>query len=72
MESPKFSTQCFFGITLNIVSISQASKLLLTSCIPHIVLNGSSVSVENQGMHFHSQGSWKKKCPSLTLEQPIK
>ena len=43
--------------TLNVVSISQASELLLTSCVPHIVLDGSSVGVEHQWVHLYSQSS---------------
>lgn len=42
--------------TLNVVAISQPSKLLLTSCVPHIVLDSSSVGVERQWVHLYSQG----------------
>ena len=43
--------------TLNVVSISQASELLLTSCVPHVVLDGSSVGVEHQWVHLYSESS---------------
>lgn len=43
--------------TLNVVAISQASKLLLTSCVPHIILDRSSVGVENQWVHLYSKSS---------------
>lgn len=47
-----------FKNTLNVVAISQASKLLLTSCVPHIVPDTSSVGVETQWVHLNSQGGW--------------
>lgn len=42
--------------TLNVVAVSQASKLLLTCCVPHIIPDGSSVGVERQRVDLYSQG----------------
>lgn len=50
-------------LTLNVVTIPQASKLFLTSCVPYVKFNGTSVSVEHQRMDFHSQSRYNKmKC----------
>lgn len=48
-------TACWGLITLNVVAISQASKLLLASCVPHVEPDGSSVGVENQRVDLYSQ-----------------
>lgn len=42
--------------TLDVVAISETTKLLLTSGVPHIVYNGSSVCAERQRVHLYSQG----------------
>lgn len=47
--------------TLNVVAISEAPKLLLTSCVPDIILDGSSVGVEHQWVHLYSQSSYNQK-----------
>lgn len=43
--------------TLNIIAVSQASKLLLTSGVPNVELDVSSVGVEKQWVDFNSKGS---------------
>lgn len=47
--------------TLNVIPISEASKLFLTSCVPDIIFYGSSVGVEDQRMNLHSKSGWWKK-----------
>lgn len=44
--------------TLNVVAISKTTELLLTSCVPHIVRDGSSVRVERQRVHLYSQSGY--------------
>lgn len=44
--------------TLDVVAISETTKLLLTSCVPHIVCNVSSVCAESQRVYLYSQGGW--------------
>ena len=41
-------------LTLNVVSVSKSSEFLLTSSIPDIESNHSSVCMESQGMDFNS------------------
>ena len=43
--------------TLDIIAISQSTKFLLTSRIPYIELNRSSVGMEHKGMDLNTQGS---------------
>merc|ERR1711911_77340 len=43
-------------LTLNVVAISQSAKFLLTSSVPYIEPDCSSVSVENQWMDFNTKG----------------
>lgn len=51
------SKRDFAKSTLNIIAIPQASKLLLTSSVPNIELDISSVGVEKQWVDFNSKGS---------------
>jgi hypothetical protein len=41
-------------LSLNVVSVTQAAKLLLTGRVPHVESDGASVSVEYQRMHLHN------------------
>ena len=41
-----------------IIAISQSTKFLLTSCIPYIELNRSSVGMEHKRMDLNTQGSY--------------
>lgn len=41
--------------TLDVVAITQATKLLLASCVPYIKFNGASVGMEHQRMNFNTQ-----------------
>lgn len=42
-------------LTLDVVAITQATKLLLASCVPYVKFNGASVSMEHQGMDFNTK-----------------
>jgi len=42
---------------LNVITISESTKLLLASCVPDIEANGSSVCVKHQWMYLNSQSS---------------
>ena len=42
-------------LTLNVVAITKATKLLLTSCVPYIKADRSSVCIEYKWMYFNSQ-----------------
>lgn len=42
-------------LTLDVVAITQATKLLLASCVPYIKFNRASVSMEDQRMNFNTQ-----------------
>ena len=44
--------------SLDIIAISQSTKFLLTSCIPYIELNRSSVGMEHKGIDLNTQGSY--------------
>lgn len=43
---------------MNIVAVSETTKFFLTSGIPYIESDRSSVSVEYQGVHFDTQGGY--------------
>ena len=45
-------------LSLDIIAISQSTKFLLTSCIPYIELNRSSVGMEHKAMDLNTQGSY--------------
>lgn len=47
--------------TLNIISISEASEFLLAGRVPHVVLDGSSVGMEDQRMDLHTQSSCREE-----------
>lgn len=53
--------------TLNVVAISKTTKLLLTSCVPHIVRDGSSVCVERDWVHLYSQSGYGGKEMTIML-----
>lgn len=42
-------------LALNVVTISEATKLFLTSSVPNIESDGSSIGMENQRMNFDTQ-----------------
>ncbi len=42
-------------LSLDVVAISESTKLLLSGCIPHVETDGTSVGVENQWVYFHTQ-----------------
>ncbi len=41
--------------TSNVVSVTETSKLFLTSCVPNIELHGSKICEEYKRMHLYSQ-----------------
>jgi len=43
------------ALTLDIVAITESTKLLLPCCIPHIETNGTKVGRKVQGMYFNTQ-----------------
>ena len=43
--------------TLNVIAITQTAKLLLSSRVPYVKTNHSSVGVEGKGVDFHSKCS---------------
>lgn len=45
-------------LTLDVVAISETSKLLLSSSVPHVETDGTEVGVEGQGMDFDTERSW--------------
>lgn len=54
----KVAEKCTYGKqqhTLDVISISQASELLLSGCVPYVIFDGSSVGVEDQGMYLNSK-----------------
>ena len=42
-------------LTLNVVSISEASELFLAGRVPDVELEGPPVGVENEGVHLYPQ-----------------
>lgn len=47
----------YYGaLALDVVAITEPSKLFLTRCIPHIESDWSSVGMEYERVHLHSQG----------------
>lgn len=42
------------ALAVDVVSVSQSSKLLLSCSVPHLKLNLTIVGVESQGVHFNS------------------
>ena len=42
-------------LSLNVVTITQTTKLFLASCVPHIKDNRTKVCVELQRVHFHAK-----------------
>ena len=47
-------------LPLDIVAVSKPSKLLLTSCVPHVELYRTTVGVKNQWMYLNAKSGWKK------------
>ena len=43
-------------LSLDVVSIAQSTEFLLSSSIPHVEFNRTSVSVEDEGMDLDSEG----------------
>lgn len=43
------------ALSLNVVSVAKAPKLLLPSSIPHIEFDGATIGVEGKGMDLHTQ-----------------
>lgn len=56
-------------LSLDIVAISEASELLLASCVPHIKSNGPSICVEDQRVHFHTQSGCKQNKEKTMTSQ---
>lgn len=67
-------------LSLDVVAISESTKLLLSGCIPHVETDGTSVGVENQWVYFHTQSGYisllklasemsfdKRRLPSSTI-----
>jgi len=52
---------CHFLVKLSnrslLVSITEASELLLTSSIPYVKTDGSMVGMEDHGVHLNTEGS---------------
>ena len=44
------------ALTLDVITISKATELLLSSGVPHIEADLTAVGVELQGVHFHTEG----------------
>ena len=44
------------ALALNVVSIAEASELLLARCVPHVELEGTTVGVEFQRVHLLPAG----------------
>jgi hypothetical protein len=49
------------SLTLDVVTVSETSELLLTSGVPTVEDDGSVVGVEVKGVDFDSESSWKYK-----------
>lgn len=45
------------ALTINVVAVTETTKLFLSSSIPDVKLDGTAVSVEEQGMDFNTDGS---------------
>lgn len=45
------------ALAVNIISIAEASKLFLSSCIPNVKFDGATVGVEQERMNFNSNSS---------------
>jgi len=43
------------ALALNIVSVTETAKLLLTSSVPYVKSDGASIRVENKGMDFNTE-----------------
>lgn len=50
-------------LALNIVSISQSTKLLLSGGVPNVEANGTEVGVESKGVDFNTE-----RCDVLLFE----
>ena len=46
--------------TLNVVAVSETSKLFLASCVPNIEFDFPSVGVEAEWVHLHSKCGCKQ------------
>jgi len=44
------------ALTLDVVSIAKATKLLLACSVPHVKTDGPEVGGEGQGVDFHTEG----------------
>lgn len=51
------------ALSLNVVTITETTKLLLTSGIPHVEANRATIGMKDQWMYLHSQS-----CDVLLLE----
>jgi hypothetical protein len=43
-------------LALDIISITEATKLLLSGCVPYIETYGAIVGGERERMNFHTEG----------------
>lgn len=46
------------ALALDVVSVAEATKLLLSSCIPDVEADGAIVGREGQRMDLHTKRSW--------------
>ena len=49
------------ALALNVVTISQTAEFLLTSCVPYVECDWSSVCGESQWMYFDAECGFKQK-----------
>ena len=43
---------------MDVVAIAQAPELLLAGRVPHVELDGSSVGMEDERVHLHTEGGY--------------
>jgi len=47
-------------LALNVITITETTKFLLTSGIPHVKADGTKVGGECEGMNFDTESSWRQ------------
>ena len=60
-------TRCYikhdYGtLALNVVAVTQATKFLLTGCVPYVESDWSAICGKSQRMNFDAECGCKKKC----------
>ena len=48
-------------LPLDVVAVPESSKLLLTSCVPHIEPDGPTVCVEDKRVNLHTQSGCRER-----------